>query len=59
MQRQVVALGYEHLAQRLQTNYLYILIKVCVSFESKVDLPAGSISSGMETLQSPDQRLEK
>lgn len=51
--------GYQHLAQRLQPNYLYILIKVCVSFESKVDLLAGSISSGMETLQSPDQRLEK
>lgn len=37
--------GYQHLAQRLQANYLYILIKVCVSFESKVDLSAGSISS--------------
>ena len=36
--------GYQHLAQRFQANCLYILIKVCVSFESKVDLPADSIS---------------
>lgn len=37
--------GYQHLAQRFPANCLYILIKVCVSFESKVDLLADSISS--------------